>query len=114
MYVGSQPERFLVDGDPVTQLTVEDSRFERVAVRRLDDGIEVRAEDSERDEIIELQAQLTDKLYKGIELTDSGYPSRRRHIEDDLHEIIQLVGYTLVEDDVARYSAETATAEAVE
>lgn len=91
----SETERFLdQDGQPIEELTLEGSRFDAVAVKRLDEGIEVRAIDEEHEYVVEFETRLTETLFKGVQHPDNG--PQRRDIDDDIQDAIHTVGYTLV------------------
>lgn len=91
--------RFIDDsGNPVEEMDVAGSRFDRIAIKILDDGIHVRAHEEGTDEIIDFEASLTEQLFKGVQLPDE-YSRRRRDVDNDLLDALHSAGYTLVDTD---------------
>jgi len=93
-----EPTRSIDDsGNPIEEMRVSGSRFDKIAIKRLDEGIEVRAHDEGRDAVIEFTANLAEELYKGVAIDGV---ERRRDIDDDLQDALHAVGYALIDPDV--------------
>lgn len=101
MRITTQPERFIDndDGEPITEVYPEGSRFDAMSVKQTDEGIEIRAHDQTSDEVIEVQAELTEELYRGVEVENT----RRRDVTEDIQDLCQIVGYTLIDPAVESY-----------
>ncbi|MDB9247502.1 hypothetical protein PN419_00575 [Halorubrum ezzemoulense] len=101
MNVTEPPSRFVdeSDGQPIEEVNPVGSRYETVAVKRLDDGIEIRAIEHGTEEVNEYQASLTEQLFQGVSIDGKG----RRNIDDDIQDILHLLGFTLVDDSVKTY-----------
>lgn len=102
MQVSTSPERFVdeADGFPIEQIRPEGSRFEVVNIKRRDEDIEVRARDGVSEDVVEFTASLTDQLHRGVNVDG---PQRRRDIDDDLQDLLHIIGYTVVDTDVKRF-----------
>lgn len=101
MQVNTPPQRFVdeSDGQPIEEIEPAGSRFGTIAVKRLDDGIEVRAIERGTEQVHEFHAQLTEQLYRGVSV--DGIP--RRDIDEDILDTLQLLGYTAVDDEIKTY-----------
>lgn len=102
MRVTAPPDRFIdeQDGQPIKQLEPEGSRYEQIAIKRLDDGVEIRAKEVGVEEPITLQATLNDQMFRGVTLDDD---TRRRDLDDDLLDALHLVGYCLIDESTRGY-----------
>lgn len=102
MKVTNPPQKLIdeSDGQPVEEINPDGSRFEKIAVKELDDGVEVRARERGTDEVTAFVAESTDELYGGVSVEGT---DRRRDIDDDVQDALQLVGYTLVDESVKAY-----------
>ena len=101
MIVTQPPKRFLDedDGSPIESIEPEGSRFEQIDVKRTDDGVEVRAKEAGTGEVTEIQAPLTEQMFRGV----SADGDRPREIDDDIRDALSLVGYALVDDQIKGY-----------
>jgi len=94
------------DGNPIEEIEVLRSRFDRIAIKRTDGGVEVRAHDESVDAVVEFEAALTDERYKGVSIVG---PQRRRDVDDDLQDALHAVGYALVDTDVRNFDGNVST-----
>jgi hypothetical protein len=99
MRVTQQPQRFIdeQDGQPIEEIEPEGSRFKSIAIKRLDDGIEVRALEHGTENVVEVTAELTEQRYRGVEVADD------TSVDDDLEDAMELFGYTLIDKAVKSY-----------
>jgi hypothetical protein len=102
MNVETHPERFLDKSDdrPIDEIIPSGSRFDTIAVKRLDDGVEVRAHDTTSDDVVTFTASITDQLFRGVSVDG---PQRRRDIDDDLQDALALLGYAVSDPDIKDY-----------
>ena len=102
MQVTTPPQRFVdqSDGCAVEEIQPEGSRFKKIAIKKLDDSIEVRALEHGTENVIEFTADLTETLNQGVEPTGD---TRRADIDDDIEDALTLVSYTLIDPDVQGY-----------
>lgn len=95
------PERYIddTDGAPIEYVEPKNSRFDGIGIKQRDNEIEVRAYDQSSDRVIEFTAELTNKQWRGVTV-DRG---RRREIDDDIQDVLTVVGYALIDDDIESY-----------
>ncbi len=102
MRVEHPPERFIDDSDgaPIEQILPDGSRFDKIDVKRTDDKIEVRAHDEGADHTVEITASINEELYRGVTIDG---PQRPRDVDEDIRDVLHLVGYTAVDDGTKAY-----------
>jgi len=89
--------QFIKNGDPIEELTVDGSRFDRISIRLGDDEIVVRARHVNGGEVVEQTFEtVDDKLFKPVVPTSIG----RRDVDDDLQDALGSIGYAAVDGDV--------------
>jgi hypothetical protein len=97
MEVQSPPTKFVdqEDGQPIRSVEPVGSRYQEIAVKKLKDGgVEIRAVEHGTEEITEFQATLTDEMYRGVDLQ---HETRRRTLDNDIEDVLQLLGYTVTD-----------------
>ena len=101
MNIDTAPQRFIdeEDGQPIEEVDPKGSRFNSIAVKRLDDSIEVRAQEHGTDDVIEFRADLTEQLFRGVAV--EGIP--RREIHGDIQDVLTLLGYVFVDKTIKEY-----------
>ena len=101
MKVTKPPKRFVdeEDGQTVEEVDPDGSRFESIAVKRLEDSIEIKAKKHGTEDVTEFRAELTDELFRGV--TVEGIP--RRQIDDDIQDVLTLLGYAFVDKTIKEY-----------
>lgn len=101
MRVTQPPSQFIdeSDGQLIEEVSPVGSRYEVIAVKQLDDGIEVRAIEDGTDRINEFRAALTDQRFRGVAVEDLS----RRDIDDDIQDIVHMLGYTLIDKSIKSY-----------
>lgn len=91
--IAEPPQRFLDEGNPVEQLSLDHSRFDTVAVKNRDDVIVVRAR--ERDgTTTEFEMDKAGKLFKGVTPQDN---NKRRDIDDDILDALFHAGFAVTD-----------------
>lgn len=90
-------KQFLSEGNPVEELTVEGSRFDRISIL-VDDGsgtLVVRAREVGSEEFIEERFdRIADKLFKPVVHAEKA----RREVDDDIQDAVASIGYAPVDD----------------
>lgn len=100
MLVNQPPERFVdtSDDQPIESIRPEGSRYARIDIKRLDDGVHVKAQEH-NGAVTELTADTTDQMYCGVDISGK----RRRDIDDDIQDALQLLGYCVVDRNTRQY-----------
>lgn len=101
MIVQHPPDRLIdeSDGSPIESIQPTGSRFERIDIKRRDDTVIVRAQEGGTDTVIEFEAELIEQLFRGVDVKGK----RRRDVDDDIQDALQLVGYSIVDRDTRAY-----------
>lgn len=101
MKVTTPPEQCIdeADGAPVKYIEPDNSRFESIVIKQLADSIEVKAKDANTGRMTEFTATVRDSKLRSVTVDDG----RRRDIDDDLQDVLTLVGYTLVDADIQQF-----------
>jgi len=93
----TQQRQLLHDGDPIEELTVEGSRFDRVSIRLTDDSVVVRARQVGTDTIVEERFEkVPDKLFKPV----THVTKARRDVDDDIQDALASIGYATVDGEM--------------
>lgn len=91
-------QRFLDEnGNPIEEYELSGSRYSTIAVRKHDDGVEIRALDASTGEVTTLEASLLRTALKGLELEDGRRP---RDIDEDLRSILHQQRFAFVDTEV--------------
>jgi len=89
--------QFLADGDPVEELTLDGSRFDRISIRLSDDEMTVRASEVGTDTVVEVEFEkVPNKLFKPVVPSDGA----RRDVSDDIQDALASIGYAPVDHSV--------------
>lgn len=101
MYVTNPPARLIdeEDGHPIEQLTPHASRFGQIEIKKQNNALTIRAHDDSTNEILEFNGELTNQTLRGITITGG----RRRDIDDDVLDALQLLGYTVIDPATQHY-----------
>jgi len=83
------------EGRPISELTTSNSRFDRIGIKQVEDGIEIRARDSETDHVEVIEMELLEMTFQGLAAKDG---TRRRDIPDDLQDALYAARYCLVDE----------------
>ena len=102
MEVQSPPTRLVheKDGNPIRSVEPVSSRYEKIAVKKLDGCIEIKALERGTEEITDFRVELTDELYRGVAIEED---PQRRALDDDLEDVLHLLGYTTVDTETKQY-----------
>lgn len=102
MHLSQPPDRLIDrdDGQPIEQLSPQGSRYDTIAIKRGDNGVEVRAKEAGTDEVVEIETDLSDQMYRGVTTSDG---TRRRDIDDDILDALHQAGYAIIDPSVQRY-----------
>jgi hypothetical protein len=101
MIVQHPPDRLIdqSDGSPIESIKPTGSRFERIDIKRRNDTIVVRAKEGGTDNVVEFEMELIEQLFRGVDVKGK----RRRDVDDDIQDALQLVGYSIVDRDTQAY-----------
>jgi len=97
MHVEQPPEQLIdqSDGHPIERIRPSGSRYDIIAVKATDTEIVVKAHEGASDSTNSWRFPLQEKLLQAAGIDDQ----RRRDIDDDIQDAVQLVGYTLSDID---------------
>jgi len=89
--------QFLTDGNPVEELTVEGSRFDRISIL-VDDGTNqmvVRAREVGTGDVVEQPLRkVSGQLFKPVTPVET----HRRDVDDDIQDALASIGYAPVDE----------------
>ncbi len=102
MYVSEPPKRYVdeQDGQPIQQIRPASSMFDQVEVKGNGEALLVMARESATGNIVKMEAALSDKTLRGVFVESE---SRRRDVRDDLQDALELLGYTVLDQEVQQY-----------
>ena len=102
MQVTQPPQRYVDQDDDrvIKEIEPEGSRFKKIAIKKLDDAVEVRALEHGTENTVEFTADITEKLYQGVEPRGE---TTRSDIDDDIEDALSLVAYAVIDSSVQGY-----------
>lgn len=101
MKLTQPPAQFIhkSDGNRIFEVSPLGSRYGVISVKELDNQIKVRTIEDGTEQMDEFCATLTNQSLRGV---DPEY-RERREIDDDIQDLLHILGYTVVDQDVRSY-----------
>lgn len=101
MKVTQPPSQFIdeSDGNQIFEVSPLGSRYEVIAVKQLNNGIEVRAIEHGTEREVEFRATPTNQSFDGVTVDSK----EQRNIDDDIQNVLHMLGYAVVDENFKSY-----------